>query len=337
MSAAPAVPEVRGAGFPIRPALYLAPMEGVTDAAFRALVIDLGGVAGACTDFVRVAGAPYSPPPLRRRLGPPQSCPVGLQVMAGEADEFLQVTVANAEQVGAAFIDCNFGCPAPKVVNNCAGSALLDHPDRLAAIVRACCAATGLPVTAKLRVGTDSDQRLEEIVLAAAESGAAAIAMHARRRIDPYSKPAHWPWLQRSVDCLRSAGHTIPVIGNGSVRTAGDAQRLRDETGCDAVMIGLGALADPFVFRQCHGQKPASSSEAADFACRYFDTMSAEGGARQALGRFKQMIRNYTAGDLFADTPDDRQRLLRERDPHIVRAWFAARLASLPVPKGTRT
>ena len=309
--------------------VFLAPMEGITDATFRGLVIDLGGVGGACTDFVRVAGAPVGVAALRRRLGPGAACPVGLQLMAGRVDEHLVATAATAEAAGAAFVDLNIGCPAPKVFNNCAGSALLARPEQVAALIAATVAATPLPVSAKLRVGIDDDALLDDLVVASAEAGAAAVALHARRRVDPYTRPARWAWIARAVATLHRVQPGVPLIGNGSVRTPADARRMIAETGCDAVMIGIGALADPFVFRAAAGGPPATPQEAVAFARRYAAAMVASGGRRSATGRFKQMIRVFTAGGLFVDHEDDRHALLREGDLDRILAWFDHRLTGL--------
>lgn len=328
--AAPLVLRGRSRSLLIGPATFLAPMEGVTDACFRGLVMELGGVGAACTDFIRLCErrAP-GVQALRRRLGtPPPQGAVGVQFMAPDAGGVAEAAAA-AEAAGAAFVDLNFGCPAPRIVEGCAGSALLEHPDRLAAIVAAAVAGTGLPVSAKIRVGITDDAALEEILDAAAGAGAAAICLHARRRCDPYSLPARWEWIARATTWLARHHPGLPLIGNGSVVVPGDLAALRATTGCQGVMIGAGAIADPFVFRVAAGGPPPDRAEAAAFVVRYVERMAAEHGLRACLGRLKRLVKMYTAGGLLAE-PRLRRRLQGENDTATLLAWFRAAAAAAP-------
>ncbi|HYE04596.1 MAG TPA: tRNA-dihydrouridine synthase family protein [Planctomycetota bacterium] len=316
--------DLRGPGAAVRFAnrLLLAPMEGVTERCFRDLVIALGGVGGACTEFVRISSSPIPARVIRRHLGDAQPVPIAVQLMAPDA-EHLVTTIAAAEAAGAAWIDLNFGCPAPVVFDKCAGSALLRTPDRVAAIVRAAVAATRLPVSAKVRAGIDSPDRVAEIVLAAADAGAAMVTLHARLRVQTYAMPATWRWIAEARAALTRGGHAIPLVGNGGVEAAGDAARLMRESGCDAVMIGRAALADPWIFRAAMGGPQADAGEARAFACGYIDALAAEYGERTALARGKQLARWYRAGGLFAGREDERARVLRLDSVGAVRAWFA--------------
>ena len=301
--------------------LLLAPMEGVTDRTFRAAVLDLGGVGGACTEFQRISVSPIPARVLRRELGPPRTdAPVAVQIMAPGVDH-VAGTVANAERAGAAWIDLNFGCPVARVCGKGAGSALLADPPLLARIVAEAVAATELPVTAKIRAGVDDADRLDEIVDAVAEAGAAMLTVHGRRRVDKYSDPANWDWIASATARWRgrAAG---PVCGNGGVESADDARRMMRETGCDFVMVGRGAVADPFVFREFVGRPPATAREAAEFAIRYADSIQPDAAARHRLGRIKMLVRYYRAGGLFDGREDERSRLLRSEDAGAIRAFF---------------
>lgn len=311
------------------PPVLLAPMEGVTDQIFRNLVAELGGLGGACTDFVRLSVAPASRRVLQRRLGVGAvGVPVGIQFMAAEA-RHVAASVAAAESAGAAFIDLNFGCPAPGVFAKCAGSALLAQPQRLAEIVAAAVGATGLPVGVKLRAGIESVDQLENILSAAVATRPAFVTLHARLRTQSYSEPATWDWLRQAREILTRIAPGLPFIGNGGVTSAADVTRMRKETGCDAVMIGCGAIADPFIFRVAAGGASATRGEAADFALRYADALTLAGGPRLATARLKQLLRWYRAGGLFAagkeGDEDERRQLLRS-DGAAIRAWFTARL-----------
>jgi tRNA-dihydrouridine synthase C len=309
--------------------LLLAPMEGVTDRTFRDVVMDLGDVGGACTEFLRVSVSPLPTRILRRELGPPRTdAPVAVQLMAAGL-EHLARTVVHAERAGAAWIDLNFGCPVPRVCGKGAGSALLADPLLVGRIVAEAVGATSLPVTAKIRAGVEDTSRLADVVDAVAEAGAAMLTVHGRRRVDRYSDPANWEWIASATARwrTRSAG---PVCGNGGVETPQDARRMLRETGCDLVMIGRGAIADPFVFRQFAGRPAATAAEAAAFVLRYADAIQPDAAARHGLGRIKMLLRHYSAGGLFDGREDEQLRLLRAADAREVRAFFESFLPARP-------
>jgi tRNA-dihydrouridine synthase len=262
---------------------------------------------------------------VRRYLGPPHpEVPVGVQFMASDT-AFLAESVHAAERVGAPWIDLNFGCPVPQVFNKCAGSALLARPEHIARLVACAVSATGLPVSAKIRAGIDDASRLDEIVQAVCEAGAAMLTVHARLRCQAYSQDATWEWIAQAKRRAGAGARAVPVVGNGGVEDAADAERMRSVTACDAVMIGRGALADPWMFRAAGGGGSATSAEAADFALRYAAAIEGAHGARAALARLKQLLRWYRAGGLFEGMDAERQALLREGDLCTVRAWFAQR------------
>jgi nifR3 family TIM-barrel protein len=297
--------------FPNR--MLLAPMEGVTDPVFRGLVLDLRGAGGASTEFVRVSSHAITLRKLEKELGALRDdVPVALQLMAAGTD-YLAETIANAEQVGAKWIDLNFGCPVKRVFGRGAGSAVLADPKRLARITAAAVAATKLPVTAKIRVGLTDDSLFHEILDAAGEAGAAMITVHARTRADSYQAPARWEWIAQAASHVHARFPGVPLVGNGSIETADDAHEMMRTTNCDAVMVGRAAIANPFIFNEALGAPLATREQARRFALNYFDAMDPD----RALGRFKLLLRSYTAGALFAD---NRNRLLRVTDPFEMRA-----------------
>ena len=310
--------------------MLLAPMDGVTDPAFRGLVLGLGDAGGAVTEFVRITTGPIGTAVLRREVGPPAPAPVGLQVMTPDA-EFLAETTARADAAGAAWVDLNFGCPAKRVFGKCAGSALLAHPERIEAIVAAAVAGTPLPVSAKVRAGIEDASRLEEILDAAARGGAAMITLHARLKIDGWAAAARWEWIARAAAFLRARHPGVALVGNGGVERATDAARLLRETGADGAMAGRAALADPWIFREASGGPPATPAEAAAFALRYLDALSAPGALRGGAGKAKQFVRAFRAGGLFDGREEERDRLLRGADRSEVRAWFAGAAAAVSV------
>jgi tRNA-dihydrouridine synthase C len=309
-------------------------MEGVTDPVFRDLVIAQGGVGGASTEFLRISASALPAKVLRRHLGEPQdACPVGVQLMAPDTDHVAE-TVAAAERAGAAFLDLNFGCPAKVVFQKCAGSALLADPPLLGRIVAAAVGATSLPVTAKMRAGVDSPARMEDCLAAAAEAGAAAVCLHARLRTTSYEAPARWEWIAAAKAALRGLERRllrpIPLVGNGGADGPGDLARMRSETGCDGVMVGRGAIADPWVFARALGRPAASAAEAAAFALEYGAAVEGRHGARAALMKLKQLLRYYRAGGLLEGPTGAaaRRALLRAGSLEEVRAWLRAHAAS---------
>jgi nifR3 family TIM-barrel protein len=144
-------------------------------------------------------------------------------------------------------VDINMGCPVRKVVNRCAGAALLQDVSRIERIVSSMAAAAGpVPVTAKIRLGWDgSSTNVIEVSRALEGAGAAAVAIHARTRAEKFSGHAHWEMIAAAKQAV-----TIPVIGNGDVRDPEEAVRLLAQTGCDGMMLGRAAFGDPWVFRR---------------------------------------------------------------------------------------
>ncbi|RMH04787.1 MAG: tRNA-dihydrouridine synthase family protein [Planctomycetota bacterium] len=294
MSGRPAIE--LGGGLRFDPPLLLAPMEGVTDRSFRGLVAEAnpGAVGALCTEFVRVTAPPIPVRRLRAELvrpGPPGGPPLGLQLM-GNRPETVAATAAGAAEAGADFVDLNFGCPAPRVFQHRAGSALLDDPPALERMVRAVVAACPLPVTVKIRAGGAEDRRIEEIVRRIEDAGARLVTVHARLRIERYTDPPDWRRIERAV-----AAVSIPVVGNGGVDSPAAVGRMFAATGCAGVMIGRAILADPWLFRRALG-RPAPTDAAAQVAwLRCYAARMQEGGATplQAAGRLKQIVKALVA------------------------------------------
>jgi tRNA-dihydrouridine synthase C len=310
-------------GLPFRGPWLLAPMEGVTEPCFRDLVLELhealphSGLGGAYTEIVREIDSALPVRVLRRHLGPrPSPIPVGLQLMGSDLAA-LSETAVRAVEAGAPLVDLNFGCPAKGALRGCAGSAVLRDPTRLETIVAAVARAVGdaAPVTAKIRAGYDDALRVEELARAAEAGGARMLTVHCRTRAEGYSEAVDWSRIARAV-----AAVSIPVCGNGGVERHADLARLRERTGCALVMVGRGALADPWIFAGVE----VDARRAARFLCDYATALCAQGGATQAqcAARLKQLLRFWTAGGLCTD---DRGRWLAERDPRALLERLAAR------------
>lgn len=233
---------------PDAPALILAPMEGVTDAAMRAVQGAAGAFSFAVTEFLRVTQlVPPNHvffdhmPELADGCRTPTGLPVQLQLLGGDAAR-VAASAARAHELGATAIDINFGCPAKTVNRHDGGAALLRHPHRIRAIVSAVRAAlpASVPVSAKLRLGWDTIDAIDENAAMAAEGGASWITIHGRTRVAGYQPPVFWKPIGRVRQSLG-----LPVVANGDIWTLEDFRRCRDETGCAHFMLGRGALGDP--------------------------------------------------------------------------------------------
>ncbi|HUP60317.1 MAG TPA: tRNA dihydrouridine synthase DusB [Thermoanaerobaculia bacterium] len=226
--------------------LALAPMAEVTDTYYRSLIKELGGVGLVVSEFVSAEGLTRKNDRSHQMLAFNESeRPVAIQIYGGDPER-MDDAAAIVEAEGVDIVDVNMGCPVRKIVNSGAGSALLKDFDKAARVVEKIKAAVKIPVTVKVRKGWESDdvipllKRFEEI-------GVAAIAIHGRTRNEAYTGASDWSYIARVKSEL-----TIPVWGNGDVKSPADALRMFETTGVDGVMIGRAALHNPFIFRDIH-------------------------------------------------------------------------------------
>ncbi len=242
--------------------LLMAPMAGVSDAAYR-MMARAGGAALAYSEMVSVAGLHYGSDKTWELVLPKDPEPdIAVQLFGSDPEQFREAVAAVSSRVGSrlALIDINMACPVPKVTKSGAGSALLDDPDGAAAIVRACVAEAEVPVTVKIRRGRRMGEEVAPRFAAAMqEAGAAAVAVHGRYAKQLYHGDADWGTVERVVRAV-----DVPVIGSGDVRSHEDALRMMADTGCAAVMIARGSYGNPWVF--C-GAKPTSQQRLAAYAC----------------------------------------------------------------------
>lgn len=244
--------------------LLLAPMEGLADHLLRDVLTSSGGFDGCVSEFIRVTGS-VLPERVYEREAPevlhgartPGGTPIVIQLL-GSDPEWMALNAARAAALSPYGIDLNFGCPA-KVVNQHGGGAmLLTDPAQLNRIVAAVRAAVpaGIPVTAKMRLGVSDTLLAIECATALAEGGAGSLVVHARTRDQGYRPPAHWEWIARVA-----AAVGVPVVANGEVWSVDDWERCRAVSGCADVMIGRGAVSDPFLALRIRGLMDRSPSD----------------------------------------------------------------------------
>lgn len=225
--------------------IFLAPMAGVTDMAYRAICRQFE-CGLTYTEMVSAKGMYYKSENTKELLVlAPEEQPAAIQIFGSDPDIMADIAV-QIEQAGADIIDINMGCPTPKIVKNGDGSALMQKPKLVEQIIRKVSDAVSVPVTVKIRKGWDDENaNAVEIAAIAEQSGAKAITVHGRTREQFYSGKADWDIIKQVKQSVR-----IPVIGNGDIAAPEDAKAMLEHTGCDAVMIGRGAQGNPWIFKR---------------------------------------------------------------------------------------
>ena len=280
--------------------IVLAPMAGITNHSFRQICRELG--AGlVVTELLSSHAIHYKNAKTFGMFDWTDSeRPVSVQLFGGDPSLMAEAAMV-AEEHGADIIDLNMGCWVPKVAKNGAGAALLKDVCLAADIVKAMVQAVKIPVTVKIRSGWDSKETTAiGFAQRAQDSGAAAIAVHARFASQGFTGPADWSVIRRVKDVV-----TIPVIGNGDIESAEDALRMLDETGCDGVMIGRAAVGNPWIFREiralldCRSAiDPPSLLERIDVALRHVKTLAADPnvGEERAVKEMRGQLPHYFKG-----------------------------------------
>ncbi len=276
----------------------LAPMAGFTDAVMRTLSSEMGA-ALTYTEMVSAKGLYYGGSKTNKLTYIPEgSGPTAIQIFGSEP-EVMAYAARELDDLHNVILDINMGCPVPKVVRNGDGSALMQDPDLVYEIVKATSAASSKPVTVKIRKGFTEDlPNAVEIAKAAEAGGCAAVAVHGRTRGQYYSGN-----VDRSIIRDVKEAVSVPVIASGDVTTAEEGMSMLAETGCDMVMIGRGALGNPWLFRDLdfawRGEEipPApSDAERAAMMVRHIEMLCELKGEDTGVREFRKYIVRYTKG-----------------------------------------
>ena len=264
---------------PLDRPFLLAPMAGMTDTAFRRLVKRHGGCGLVVTEMVSSEGLVRG---IDRTLEyaeyTEEERPVSIQIFGGDPDK-MAAAARIVEAMGADIVDVNMGCPVPKIARHNAGCSLMREPSRAAAIVRAMCRAVRIPVTVKMRAGWDErDINAPLMARMMADAGAAAVAVHGRTAAQSYSGVSDWRLIETVAD-----GVAIPVFGSGDCVTARQVVDRTADTPVAGVLVGRGALRNPWIFRQAAAlaggaaQPEVSDADRGRFLLDYIDMLLQEG------------------------------------------------------------
>ncbi len=317
--------------------VFLAPMAGYTDTAFRRLARRYGA-AMVITEMVSsralINGNENSNDKSKELMEftEPER-PVGVQLFGGDPGIMGEAAARVVKEVHPDVIDINFGCPVGKILKCDAGAAILKEPQRAGWIVKAMVEATGgkVPITVKTRGGYDAmDNAVFEVLEAVQEAGASALAVHARTRNQMFEGKANWEVIKN----LKKKAQ-IPIIGNGDVKCAEDAYKLFNETGCDGIMIGRGSMGAPWIFEEINhyletGKPlgPPSLKFKIGIALEQLKCSIEVKGPRMGLLEMRKHLSHYLKG--FEGARDMRQRLLTSDDTDWVVKTLTEIFESIP-------
>jgi nifR3 family TIM-barrel protein len=292
---------------PIYGDLILSPMDGYSDQPFRALCRSLGSAMNY-TEFINALDVLQGHPHLHRKLAYLEAeRPVVYQIFDSEPARLLEVALRLQDQ-GPDIIDVNMGCSVRCVSGRGAGAGLLREPQKVAQIFSLLSRSLRVPVTAKMRLGWDEDDRNYRLIARIVEqNGGALIAVHGRTRSQAYSGQADW---QAIAEIKQSV--SIPVIANGDVSSVADIARVKAQTGCDGVMIGRAAIGNPWIFSRLEREHvPAALLQ--ETMQRHLANMLDFYGPERGLVLFRKHAKRYLAP--LSLSPDQRQCLLTTEQP----------------------
>jgi tRNA-dihydrouridine synthase B len=296
--------------------LLLAPMEDVSDPPFRIICKGLGADL-LYTEFISSGGLVHDAEESWKKLDfRDEERPLGIQIFGGDEDQVRRATQI-VDRVEPDLIDINFGCPVKKVVCQDAGAAILKNLPKMRRLAEIVVGETRRPVTVKTRLGWDERSiRVGEVARILQDAGVQALAVHARTRIQMYKGTADWTWLKALKE---DPAIRIPIIGNGDATSPERIRAMFDETGVDAVMVGRGAIGNPWIFRDAKalmesGELPPAPSweERLAVVVRHLELKCRWLGERKGVFEMRKMYGGYFKG--FRNGGRLRQLLMREEE-----------------------
>lgn len=282
----------------IYPPLILSPMAGVTDFTFRRLIKRRGGVGLVVSEFISVEGLTRHNPKSKRQMRfDEEERPFAVQIFGGQPER-MAMGAEMAEEVGADILDVNCGCPAPKVVKNGGGSGLLRDMPRLEIILKEIKKSITIPLTLKLRTGySDSNINVVDVAKMAEQCGVEHIQVHGRTKEQGYKGLANWDLIKAVKEAV-----SVPVSGNGDITSIEYGLKRWKESGTDGILIGRGAMQNPWIFRQfcdvIEGREPYQPDlhEKKAVLLEFFGMCLVEMPEIAALGKMKQLAGQFTKG-----------------------------------------
>src|SRR5690554_331427 len=298
--------------------IILAPMEGLADFWVRQALTDIGGYDWCVTEFVRVSGTLLPPkvfyrwcPELQSGARTRSGTPVHVQLL-GSDPQCMADNAARAAELGAPAIDINFGCPAKTVNRHGGGAVLLDEPEQVYQVVAAVRRAVPaqIPVSAKMRLGNLDGELARDNARGIEAAGAAWLTVHGRTKSQGYRPPAFWDQIGEIRQVV-----ALPVIANGEVWNPEDAQRCLQESGCEALMLGRGAVSNAFMSRPRPSIRPTSrATHVRPCSPSSIRQLTGTGTDKQVSGRIKQWL-NYLRRDCI-EAEQLYQQLVKLRQPN---------------------
>lgn len=282
----------------INPPLILSPMAGVTDYTFRRLIKRRGGVGLVVSEFISVEGLTRHNPKSKRQMHfAEEERPFAVQIFGGQPER-MAMGAEMAQEVGADILDVNCGCPAPKVVKNGGGSGLLRDLPRLETILKEIKKTITIPLTLKLRTGfSESTINVVDVAKMAEQCGVEHIQVHGRTKEQGYKGLANWDLIKQVKQAV-----SVPVSGNGDITSIESGMQRWRDSGTDGILIGRGAMQNPWIFRQFHdvleGREPYQPdlNEKKEVLLEFFVMLREEMPEIVALGKMKQLAGQFTKG-----------------------------------------
>ena len=281
----------------IKNPIIFAPMAGVSDTSYRKIIKEMNPGLIYCEMVSDKAIVYDNKKTMDMLIMDEKERPISQQIFGSDLDSFIKAAKIVEETMKPDILDINMGCPVPKVaLKNQAGSALLKNPEKIKEIVSVVVKAVNIPVTVKIRSGWDEKSiNAVEVAKICEEAGASAIALHARTRSQGYSGKANWHIIKEVVNAVK-----IPVIGNGDVTSPELAKQMLDETGCAGVMIGRGAIGNPWLIKNCVNyledgsyEKEISIKERIDMMKKHLNMLIEDKNEHTAILEFRNHLMYY--------------------------------------------